>query len=87
MPIPPRSLDRRVASLLRQREKLRAQAPAFALRFYRKHRRLPPAYVLALLSPAVARRIRLRGEIEHLLGISRFLTARETDSVSTVEQA
>jgi len=72
MPIPPHRLARRVAALLRQRKELRAHAPAFVLRFYRRHRRLPSAYVLALLPPSVIRRIRLRGEMEHLTGISKI---------------
>ncbi|WP_426436964.1 hypothetical protein [Bradyrhizobium genosp. P] len=73
MAIPPHRLARRVAFLLRQREQLRSQAAAYALRHYRAHRRLPPGYVTALLPGATVRRIRLRGEIEHVLGISRIL--------------
>ena len=73
MAIPPRRLARRVASLLRQRQQLRARAPAYVLQFYRHHRRLPPGYVTALLPASIVRRIRLRGEIEHTLGIVRVL--------------
>lgn len=78
MPIPPDRLSRRVASLLRQREKLRAQAPAFALQYYREHRRLPPGYVLALLSKATIRRVRLRGEIEYIIGITSLFSANKS---------
>jgi hypothetical protein len=73
MAIPPRRLSRRVAVLLRQRRHLRAQAPAFVLQYYRDHRRLPPGYVLVLLPASTVRRIRLRAEIEHTLGIVRLL--------------
>jgi hypothetical protein len=76
MPFPPDKLSRRVASLLHQRERLRAQAPGFALRYYREHRRLPPGYVLTLLSKAAVRRIRLRGEIEHITGIAWLYSLR-----------
>lgn len=71
--IQPRRLARRVAVLLRQRRHLRAQAPAYVLRYYRDHRRLPPGYVLVLLPASIVRRIRLRAEIEHALGFVRLL--------------
>ncbi|WMT76532.1 hypothetical protein [Bradyrhizobium sp. Ash2021] len=77
MAIPPRRLARRVAFLLRQREHLRSQAAAFVLRYYRKHRRLPAGYVTTLLPSSTVRRIRLRGEIEHMLRISRTLIKLE----------
>lgn len=73
MPIPPRRLARRVAVLIRQREILRSQAAAFTLRYYRTYRRLPAGYVITLLASSTIRRIRLRGEIEHLLGIPRVM--------------
>jgi hypothetical protein len=73
MAIPPRRLARRVAVLLRQRRHLRARAPAYVLQYYRDHRRLPPGYVLVLLPAWIVRRIRLRAEIEHILGIVRLL--------------
>jgi hypothetical protein len=73
MAIPSRRLARRVAFLLRQREQLRPQAAAFVLRFYRTHRRLPAGYVTALLPRSALQRIRLRGEMEHALGIARIL--------------
>jgi len=72
--MPPPSLGRRVAALLRQRKRLRAQAPAYILQYYRGHRRLPPGYVTALLPASIVRRIRLRAELEHMLGIVRLLT-------------
>jgi hypothetical protein len=87
MPIPPHRLARRVAALLCQREKLRAQAPAFTLRFYRKHRRLPPAYVLVLLSATTVRRIRLRGEIEHVFGIAEFFSMEKANLMSAAWSA
>ena len=74
MAIPPRRLARRVAALLHQRRHLRARAPAYVLQFYRDHRRLPPGYVTVLLPASVVRRIRVRAEIEHTLGIVRLLT-------------
>jgi hypothetical protein len=77
MAIPPHRLARRVAFLLRQREHLRSQSAAYALRHYRAHRRLPPGYVTTLLCRSTVRRIRLRGEIEHVLGISRILIQME----------
>ncbi|MGY4466989.1 hypothetical protein ACVWWK_002671 [Bradyrhizobium sp. LB9.1b] len=73
MAIPPARLARRVAFLIRQREQLRAQAATFVLRFYRTHRRLPAGYVTALLPRSTLHRIRLRGEIEHALGMARIL--------------
>jgi len=77
MAIPPHRLARRVAFLLRQREHLQSQAAAFVLRYYRTHRRLPAGYVTALLPRSTLRRIRLRGEIEHMLCISRTLIKLE----------
>lgn len=73
MAIPPGRLARRIAALLRQRRYLRAQAPAYVLRYYRDHRRLPPGYVTVLLPASIVRRIRLRAEIEHIIGIVRLL--------------
>jgi len=87
MPIPPRRLARRVAALLRERETLREQAPAFTLRFYRKHRRLPPAYVLALLPASAIRRIRLRGEIEHIIGIAAVFGTERAIFMSVARSA
>jgi hypothetical protein len=69
----PRSLRRRVSFLLKARPRLRARAAADALDHYRRHRQLPPGYVTRLLTAAAVRRIRLRGEIEHMLRISRIL--------------
>lgn len=77
MAIAPHRLARRVAFLLRQRELLRSQAAAFVLRYYRTHRRLPAGYVTTLLPNSTVRRIRFRGEIEHMLGISRTLIKLE----------
>lgn len=77
MAIPPRRLSRRVAFLVRQRRQLRAQAPAYVLRYYRRHRRLPPGYVTSLLSKPAVRRIRLRGELEHMIGLAGFLASRK----------
>jgi hypothetical protein len=76
MAIPPRRLSRQVAFLLRQRQQLRAQAPAYLLQYYRQHRRLPPGYVLTLLSRSDVRRIRLRGKIEHAFGLACFFVSR-----------
>lgn len=76
MAIPSGRLSRRVAFLLHQRRQLRAQAPAYVLRYYRRHRPLPPAYVTSLLSSPTVRRIRFRGEIEHLIGLAGFLASR-----------
>ena len=73
----PLSLKKRVRFLLRSRSALRAQAAAHALAHYRRHRRLPPAYVTRLLSAAAVRRIRLRGELEHVLRVVEFLSAFE----------
>ena len=86
MTIPSRRLSRRVAFLLRLRRQLRAQAPAFVLLYYRRSRRLPPAYVLSLLSSSAVRRIRLRGEIEHMIGLAGFLASR-TERTRTGRQA
>ena len=77
MAVPHDELSRRVRTLLRQRSSLRAMAGDFALHFYRTRRRLPAGYVLALLTTAKVRRIRLRGEIEQMLGIARFLDRME----------
>ena len=74
MSLSPLSLKRRVRFLLRTRSKLCAQAAADALDHYRRHRRLPPAYVTRLLSTASVRRIRLRGDIEHALGLARIFS-------------
>jgi hypothetical protein len=76
MAIPSRRLSRRVALLLRQRQLLRAQAPAYVLRYYRQHQRLPPGYVLTLVPRSDIRRIRLRGEIEHALGLTCLFVSR-----------
>jgi hypothetical protein len=73
MSVPPLSLRRRVRFLLNVRTRLRARAAADALDHYRCHRRLPPGYVTRLLTAAAVRRIRLRGEIEHILRMSRIL--------------
>ncbi|WP_128946128.1 hypothetical protein [Bradyrhizobium zhanjiangense] len=62
-----------MAFLISQREQLRPQAAAFVLRFYRTHGRLPAGYITALLPRSALRRIRLRGEIEHALGLARIL--------------
>jgi hypothetical protein len=72
MPVPPHRLQERVDVLLRGRALMRAPARAFVLDHYRRHRRLPPAYVTALLSKAAIRRLWLRGELEHVLGLARF---------------
>lgn len=77
MAIAPHRLARRVTFLLRQRERLRSQAAAFVLRYYREHRRLPAGYVTALLPNSTVRRIRLRAEIEHVFGISRIFIKLE----------
>jgi hypothetical protein len=71
----PLSLKKRVRFLLQGRSALREQAAAHALAHYRRHRRLPPAYVTRLLSAPSVRRIRLRGEIEHVLRVAGILSA------------
>lgn len=70
MPVSPHRLQRRVDFLLRRRARMNAPARAFVLDYYRRHRRLPPAYVTSLLPKSTLRRIQLRGEAEHLLGIT-----------------
>lgn len=80
-----RRLQERVAYLVRRRRWIRVEAATFALHFYRRHRRLPPGYVTVLLSERTVRRIRVRGELEHLLGLpalnrfSRLLWTRVVD--------
>ena len=86
MAIPPHRLSRRVAFLVRQRRQLRAQAPAYVLRYYRRHRRLPAGYVLSLLAAPTVRRIRLRGELEHLIGLASFLASRTVLTQTTRKQ-
>ena len=56
--------------LVRLRRLLAVQAAAFTLGYYRCHRRMPPNYVLRLLPSGTVHRIRLRAELEFLLGIS-----------------
>jgi hypothetical protein len=70
MPVSPHRLQRRVDFLLRRRAFMSAPAQAFVLAYYRRHRRLPPAYVTSLLPNSTLRRIQLRGEAEHLLGLT-----------------
>ncbi|MEY9182051.1 hypothetical protein ABIG06_003657 [Bradyrhizobium sp. USDA 326] len=65
----PRRLNERVNYLVRLRRLLAVQAAAFTLAYYRRHRRMPPGYVLRLFSSATVHRIRLRAELEILLGI------------------
>jgi hypothetical protein len=65
-------VQKRVDFLLRRRALMSAPARAFVLEYYRCHRRLPPAYVTSLLPKSTLRRIRLRGEVEHLLGLTTF---------------
>jgi hypothetical protein len=77
----PRELRHRVGLLLHQRPLLRAHAAAFVRDYYRTHRRLPAGYVLALLPRAKIRRLLVRGEIEHVLGLAgifaRFARLRQ----------
>ncbi|MBB4366645.1 hypothetical protein GGD65_007718 [Bradyrhizobium sp. CIR18] len=61
-----------MAYLVRLRRLLAVQAAAFVLGYYRCHRRMPPAYVLRLLPSGTAHRIRLRAELERLLGLRAF---------------
>jgi hypothetical protein len=83
--VPPRRLQERVAYLVRRRRFIQLEAATFVLDFYRRHRRLPPGYVTVLLSVATVRRIRVRGELEHLFGLpalyrfSRVLMTRAID--------
>lgn len=70
--VSPRRLQERVAYLVRRRRWIRIEAATFALEFYRQFRRLPPAYVTALLDRKTVQRIRVRGELEHLLGLPAF---------------
>jgi hypothetical protein len=72
VPPSPRRLKERVAYLIRLRRLVTAEAEAFVLEHYRRHRRMPPAYVLALLPSTTVRRLRLRGELEFLLRIPSF---------------
>jgi hypothetical protein len=83
--VSPRRLQERVAYLVRRRRWIRIEAATFALDFYRRHRRLPPGYVTVLLTRKTVQRIRVRGELEHILGLpafyrfSRFLWTRAVD--------
>src|SRR6478672_3435320 len=69
VPVSPRRLQERVAYLVRRRGWIKLEAATFVLHFYRDHRRLPPAYVTVLLPAATLVRIRVRGELEHLVGL------------------
>jgi hypothetical protein len=72
-------LEARMRALLARRAVLARQAARFVLDFYRRHRRLPAAYVTALLPPQAVRRLVMRGEIEHTLhvaGLARRLEHR-----------
>jgi len=83
--VSPSRLQERVAYLVRRRQLIRVEAAIFALDFYRRYRRLPPGYVTVLLSRGTVQRIRVRGELEHLLGLpalnrfSRVLWSRVID--------
>lgn len=83
--VSPRRLQERVAHLVRRRQLIKVEAATFVLDYYRRYRRLPPGYVTVLLSVATVRRIRVRGELEHLLGLpalnrfSRLLWSRVVD--------
>ncbi|MDA9491000.1 hypothetical protein XI08_18360 [Bradyrhizobium sp. CCBAU 11361] len=85
MQVSPHRLQERVAYLVRRRRWIKVEAATFALDFYRCHRRLPPGYVTVLLPIATVRRIRVQGELEHLLGLpalnrfSRVLWTRVID--------
>lgn len=80
-----RRLQERVAYLVRRRRWIKVEAATFTLNFYRRYRRLPPGYVTTLLPVVTVRRIRVRGELEHLLGLpalnrfSRVLWTRVID--------
>jgi len=80
-----RRLADRVNYLVRLRRLLTPQAAPFVLDYYRRERRMPPSYVLRLLPSTTVNRLRLRGEVELLLGIpsihrfSRILFDRVID--------
>ena len=67
MSLSPRRLKERVDYLVRLRRVIAAEATPFVIDYYRRNRRMPPSYVLALLPSTTVRRLRLRGEIEFLL--------------------
>jgi hypothetical protein len=70
--VSPRRLQERVAYLVKRRRWIKIEAATFALDFYRRHRKLPPGYVTVLLDGKTVQRIRIRGELEHVLGLPAF---------------
>jgi hypothetical protein len=70
--VSPHRLQERVAYLVRRRRWIRVEAATFALDFYRRYRRLPPGYVTVLMDRRTVQRIRIQGELEHLLGLPAF---------------
>jgi hypothetical protein len=82
MPVSPSRLQERVAYLVRRRRWIEREAATFVLDFYRRHRRLPPAYVTVLLPSGTVRSLRLRGEFGHLLrSFNRFSRVMMTRAI------
>jgi hypothetical protein len=73
MPQTPKHLRRRIAAIRAARPALRRQAKHVLLDYYREHRKLPKNALLSLVGSRALYRIVARGEIEHTLGIARFL--------------
>lgn len=79
--------------LVRLRRFIAAQAAAFTLNYYRRHRRMPAGYVLRLLPSTTVHRLRLWAELEFLLGIptvyrfSRLLIGRIIDRFRAAQDA
>lgn len=76
MPVRPRRLQERVDYLIRRRRFVANEAAAFVREHYRRHHRLPPGYVLALLPPSTVRRIRFLSDLRAAFNtFSRVLLA------------